>query len=97
MGILNAEMEVLLDHLKSDPTLYLSEMANYLFDAGFAPYSVSQIDGALRSRRITRKVIETHAREQNEKKRQEFLRITSIYTAEQRLYIDERFVNLLHR
>ena len=87
-------MEVLLEHLKNDPTLYLSEMADYLFSKGFPAYSVSRIWSALKSRKITRKVLEIHAREQNEIKRQEFLRITSIYTAEQRLYIDERSVML---
>ena len=94
IGIPDFEMEVLLEQLKVDPTLYLSEMADYLLSKGFPAYSVSRIWSGLKSRNITRKVIEIHAREQNEIKRQEFLRITSIYTAEQRLYIDERLVVL---
>ena len=90
VGIPTVELELLLQELQSDPTLYLSEMADFLFNAGYPAYSPSQIFAALKSRNITRKVLEVHAREQNEKKRQEFLRITSIYTAEQRFYVDER-------
>lgn len=76
--------------LKTDPTLYLSEMADFLFNKGYPAYTRSQIRLALQTRSITRKVLEVHAREQNERKRQDFLRITSIYTAEQRFYVDER-------
>ena len=79
-----------MEELKRDPTLYVSEMADFLLNAGYAAYTPAQIWRALRSRQITRKVLEIHAKEQNEQKRQEFLRITSIYTAEQRFYIDER-------
>ena len=78
--------------LKSLPTMYINEMADFLFDSGFEAYTPSQIWRALKSRNITRKVLEVHAKEQNEERRQEFLRITSIYTAEQRFYVDERSV-----
>ena len=74
---------MLLSKLKTQPTLYAYEMAVYLHETGFRVFSVSQIWQGLNSRNITRKVLEVHAKEQNEKKRQNFLRITSIYTAEQ--------------
>ena len=90
VGIPTMELELLLEHLRCDPTLYLSEMADYLLNAGYPAYSTSQIWTALQSRNMTRKVLEIHAREQNEQKRQEFLRITGAYTAEQRFYVDER-------
>ena len=69
-------------------------MAEYLRGTGFGLFTVSQIWQGLRSRNITRKVLEVHAKEQNEKKRQNFLRITSIYTAEQRFYVDERYSHI---
>jgi hypothetical protein len=65
-------------------------MANYLHQSHFGAFTISQIWQGLNSRNISRKVVEIHAREQNEIKRQNFLRLTSIYTAEQRFYIDER-------
>lgn len=83
-------MEALLAKLKLDPTLYVYEMANYLYQSGFGAFTISQIWQGLSSRDISRKVLEIHAREQNEVKRQNFLRLTSIFTAEQRFYIDER-------
>ena len=73
-----------------DPTLHLSEMSEFLHNEGYPAYTPSQIWLALKSRNITRKVLEVHAREQNEMKRQEFLKITKMYTAEQRFYVDER-------
>ena len=90
------ELELLLQELQTDPTLYLSEMADFWFNAGYPAYSPCQIWVALKSRNITRKVLEVHAREQNERKRQEFLKITGIYTAEQRFYVDERWVESLY-
>ena len=90
VGIPTVELELLSQELQTDPTLYLSEMADFLLNAGYPAYSPRQIWAALKSRNLTRKVLEVHAREQNEQKRQEFLRITSIYTAEQRFYVDER-------
>ena len=90
VGIPTIELELLLQELQTDPTLYLSEMADFLFSAGYPAYTTSQIWIALESRNMTRKVLEVHAREQNEMKRQEFLRITGEYTAEQRFYVDER-------
>jgi hypothetical protein len=65
-------------------------MAAFLSECNLGFYTVSQIWQGLKSRWITRKVFEIHAKEQNERKRQHFLRVTSIYTAEQRLYVDER-------
>jgi hypothetical protein len=65
-------------------------MADFLKEAGFGEFTVSQIWQGLNSKNITRKVLEVHAKEQNEAKRQNFLRITNIYTAEQRFYVDER-------
>ena len=70
--------------------MYLSEMADFSFNKGYPAYTRSQIRLALKSHHITRKVLEVHAREQNERKRQDFLRITSMYTAEQRSYVVER-------
>ena len=90
VGIPTIELELLLQELQTDPTLYVSEMADFLFSAGYPAYTTSQIWIALESRNMTRKVLEVHAREQNEMKRQEFLRITGEYTAEQRMYVDER-------
>lgn len=90
VGIPTTELELLVDELKRDPTLYISEMADFLLNAGYPAYTPGQIWRALGSRQITRKEPEIHAKEQNEAKRQKFLRITSIYTAEQRFYIDER-------
>lgn len=65
-------------------------MADFLHRSGFGAFTVSQIWQGLKSKNITRKVLEVHAKEQNEAKRQHFLHITSIYTAEQRFYVDER-------
>ena len=59
-------------------------MADYLYRYGFGVFTVSQIWQGLNSKNITRKVLEVHAKEQNEAKRQHFLRVTSVYTAEQR-------------
>lgn len=74
----------------TNPSFYLSEMADYLFTNGYKAYSTSQIWRALNARGLTRKVLETHAKEQIELRRQEFLRKTSMFSAEQRLYVDER-------
>jgi hypothetical protein len=65
-------------------------MMEYFCSIDHRVFTPSQIWQALNSRGITRKVLEVHAKEQNEQRRQEYLRITSIYTAEQRFYIDER-------
>ena len=65
-------------------------MANYLHRLGYKLHTTTQIWRALNSRGITRKVLGVHAKEQDEKRRQEFLKMTSIFTAEQRLYVDER-------
>ena len=89
-GIPTAPLEALLTKLKSLPTVYINEMADFLFQSGFAAFTPTQIWRALNSRGITRKVLEVHAKEQNEERRQEFLRLTSIYTAEQRFYVNER-------
>ena len=89
-GIPTAPLEALLTKLKSLPTMYVDEMADFLFHSGFEAFTPSQILRALKSRGITRKVLEVHAKEQNEEKRHEFLRITALYTAEQRFYVDER-------
>lgn len=75
--------------------MFINEMADFLFHSGFEAFTPSQIWRALNSRGITRKVLEVHAKEQNEERRQEFLRITSLYTAEQRFYVDERCTLLL--
>lgn len=83
-------LEVLIEELQRDCSLYISEMADFLFNKGFPAYSPSQIWRALESRNITRKFLEVHAKEQNEVKRQQFLRDTAMYTAEQRFYVDER-------
>ena len=88
-GIPAAPLEALLTQLKSLPTMYINEMADFLFQSSFEAFTPAQIWRALNSRGITRKVLEVHAKEQNEDRRQEFLRITSIYTAEQRFYVDE--------
>ena len=92
VGIPNAEVDLLLEQIIVNPTLYLSEMADYLFSKGCKAYSTSQIWQALKFRGLTRKVLEVHAKEQNELRRQEFLIKTKRFTAEQRLYVDERLV-----
>ena len=84
IGIPTAALEALLAKLKQDPTLYVYEMANFLYQSNFGAFTISQIWQGLNSRNISRKVLEIHAKEQNEIKRQNFLRLTSIYTAEQR-------------
>ena len=89
IGIPTIALEALLAKLKLDPTLYVYEMANYLHRSGFGAYTISQIWQGLNSRNISPKVLEIHVKEQNEVKRQNFLRLTSIYTADQRFYIDE--------
>jgi hypothetical protein len=73
-----------------EPTLFISEMMEYLCSIDHRVFTASQIWHALNSRGISRKVLEVHAKEQNEARRQEYLRVTSIYTAEQKFYIDER-------
>ena len=92
VGIANAEVDLLLEQIVENPTLYLSKMADYLFSNGCKAYSTSQIWQALKFRGLTRKVMEVHAKEQNELRRQEFLKKSSMFTAEQRLYVDERLV-----
>ena len=92
VGIPNAEVDLLLEQIIENPTLYLSEMADYLFAKGCKAYSTSQIWQALNFRGLTRKILEVHAKEQNELRRQEFLIYTKNFTAEQRLYVDERLV-----
>jgi hypothetical protein len=94
VGIPTLPLEALLTQLKTDPSMYVDEMADFLFQNGHKAYTPSQIWRALNSRDITRKVLEVHAKEQNEARRQEYLAITSIYTAEQRFYIDERYCNI---
>lgn len=89
VGIPTPELELLAE-LQRDSTLFISEMADFLFNAGYPAYTPSQIWRGLKSRNISRKVLEVHVREQNEQRRQEFLRLTKIYTAEQRFYVDER-------
>ena len=54
-------------------------------------HTTGQIWQALKSRGITRKVLEVHAKEQDEIRRQNFLKMTSVFTAEQRFYVDERY------
>ena len=93
VGVPTAEVNLLLERIVDDPTLYLSEMADFLFSNGCKAYTVTQIWQALKSRGLTRKVLEVHAREQNEIRRQEFLEKMSMFTAEQRLYVDERLVH----
>ena len=91
IGIPTDSLEALLSKLKVDPTIYISEMMEYLCSIDHRVFTPSQIWQALNSRGITRKVLEVHAKEQNKQRRQEYLRITSIYTTEQRcFYIDER-------
>ena len=90
IGIPTSALDALLSKLKVNPTLYVYEMADYLYRSGFGAFSISQIWQGLKSKNITRKVLEVHAKEQNEAKRQHFLHVTSIYTAEQRFYVDER-------
>ena len=92
VGIANAEVDLLLEQIVENPTLYLSKMADYLFSNGCKAYSTSQIWQALKFWRLTRKVMEVHAKDENELRRQEFLKKTSMFTAEQRLYVDERLV-----
>ena len=89
IGIPSDALDALLSKLKVNPTLYTYEMAEFLHKSGFGAFTVSQIWQGLKSKNITRKVLEIHAKEQNEKKRQYFLQVTSIYTAEQRFYVDE--------
>lgn len=90
VGIPVIELDLLLEQIILDPTLYISEMANYLHGLGYKLHTTTQIWKALDSRGITRKILEVHAKEQDEKRRQAFLKMTSMFTAEQRLYIDER-------
>jgi hypothetical protein len=90
IGIPTDSLEALLSRLKVEPTLYVSEMMEFLCSIGHRVFSSGQIWRALNSRNITRKVLEIHAKEQNEARRQEYLRVTSFYTAEQRFYVDER-------
>ena len=90
IGIPTQALDALLSKLKVNPTLYAHEMADSLQTSGFGIFTVSQIWQGLRSKNITRKVLEVHAKEQNEIKRQYFLQVTSIYTAEQRFYVNER-------
>ena len=90
IGIPTQALDALLSKLKVNPTLYAHEMADFLQTSEFGTFTVSQIWQGLRSKNITRKVLEVHAKEQNEIKRQYFLQVTSIYTAEQRFYVNER-------
>ena len=92
VGIPSAEVDLLLERIVVDPTLYLSEMADYLYPSGCKAYTTGQIWQALKSRGLTRKVLEVRAKEQNELRRQDFLDRTKKFTAEQRLYVDERLV-----
>jgi hypothetical protein len=94
VGIPTLPLETLFTQLKSDPSMYVDEMADFLFQNGHQAFTPSQIWRALNSRDIKRKVLEIHAKEQNEARRQEYLAITSIYTAEQRFYVDERYCNI---
>ena len=90
VGIPSLELDILLEQIIVDPTLFLSEMASYLHGLGYKLHTTSQIWQALKSRGFTRKVLEVHAKEQDEIRRQNFLKMTSIFTAEQRFYVDER-------
>ena len=90
IGIPSLALDALLRKLEINPTLYVYEMVTFLSESNLGLFTVSQIWQGLKSRGITRKVLEIHAKEQNERKRQHFLRVTSIYTAEQRFYVDER-------
>lgn len=96
IGIPAVELDILLEQLIVDPTLYLSEMSSYLHGLEYKLHTISQIWQALKSRGITRKVLEVHAKEQDEIRRQNFLKMTSIFTAEQRLYVDERYRSIYH-
>ena len=91
VGIPNAEVDLLLEQIIVNPTLYLSEMADYLFSKGCKAYSTGQIWQALKFQGLTRKVLEVHAKK-NELRRQEFSIKTKRFNAEQRLYVDERLV-----
>ena len=91
VGIPSLELDILLEQIIVDPTLFLSEMASYLHGLGYKLHTTSQIWQALKSRGFTRKVLEVHAKEQDEIRRQNFLKMTSIFTAEQRFYVDERY------
>lgn len=93
VGIPDADVDILLEQIAVNPALHLSEMADYLFRNDCKAYTTSQIWQALNSRGLTRKVMEIHAKEQNEIRRQEFLLKTSMFTADQRLYVDERLVS----
>jgi hypothetical protein len=66
IGIPTIALEALLSKLKQDPTLYVYEMANYLHQSHFGAFMISQIWQGLNSRNISRKVLEIHAREQND-------------------------------
>lgn len=89
VGIPTLELDLLLEQLITDPTLYIIQMALFLHGLGYM-HTTSQIWQALNIRGITRKVLEVHAKEQDEVRRQNFLKMESVFTAEQRLYIDER-------
>lgn len=65
-------------------------MDDFLFNNGYEAYTTSQIWQALNNYGMSNKVLEVHAKEQNETNRQDFLRLTEIFTAEQRFCVDER-------
>ena len=52
VGIPAVELDLLLEQLIADPTLYLSEMANSLHGLGYKLHTTSQIWQALKSKGI---------------------------------------------
>jgi transposase len=87
--------EWLIGQLAVRPTMYYSEMRELLFQTFDLPYSESSICKYLKKHKITRKVLEMHAREMNPIHRAHYRRILrpvrlgGAFSAKQLVYCDE--------
>lgn len=91
-GVSDEHVDFLRAELVYKPTMYIREMTQSINSHFNVQYSTSQVFRALERHKLTRKVLERHAREQNPQLRNDFLEMISdgeLVSPEMLVFVDE--------
>jgi transposase len=88
-SITSVMLKALRDHLLEKPSLYLDEMATYLWDEFEVQATKSSISRALRSQGWSRKTARVKAKERNLDLRDEYFHYISEFDSYHLVYVDE--------
>jgi hypothetical protein len=82
-------LEALCDYLLEKPTLYLDEMAVFLWDEFDIHVTISSISRALSSIGWSKKIARQKAKERNQDLRDEYINYISDFHSDQLVFVDE--------